>query len=123
MDLDGKWINEFGSIMELTVDKKGFIKGTYYSHTGATGTYNLAGITDVEPESHSRTFAFSISWRPLDEQPSHPSFHWCSGFTGQLQKKDGEETLTTTFMLIKDTAPDRNWESTIVDKAVFHRLK
>ncbi len=121
MNLEGKWINEFGSTIELTVESDGFVSGSYKSHTGASGTYRVVGVTDTQPDTISQTVAFSISWRPIDKQLPDKSFHWCSGFVGQLQMIDGQEVLTTTYLLTQNTDPGINWMATSVDKAIFKR--
>jgi hypothetical protein len=35
---------------------------------------------------------------------------------------DGEEVLTTTWLLTKDTKPEDNWQAMLIDKATF-RMK
>jgi hypothetical protein len=34
---------------------------------------------------------------------------------------DGEETLTTMWLLTKPTPPEENWTSMLVDKSIFKR--
>lgn len=120
MQLAGIWENEHGSIMEITVED-GRIEGLYNSHTGDTGTYRVVGLADPQPGNGSQTFAFVVCWHPLDGHASGSGEHWVSGFVGQLQVIDGEETLTTTWMLAKPTVPEENWTSMLVDKSTFKR--
>lgn len=122
MGLTGTWKNEFGSIMDICVDEKGLVSGTYSSHTGATGCYRVTGVADTIPDQNSQCVSFSISWRPLGVSPDDPSFHWVSAFAGQLQVVDGEEILFTTYLLAKNTTHDDNWEATVVDKCTFRRI-
>jgi hypothetical protein len=120
MQLAGVWENEHGSIMEITVED-GRIEGLYSSHTGEVGTYRVVGLADPEPGDGSQTFAFVICWRPLDSQAVESGGHWVSAFVGQLQMIDGEETLTTMWLLTKPTPPEKNWTSMLVDKSIFKR--
>ena len=120
MQLAGTWENEHGSIMEITVED-GRIEGIYHSHTGDTGMYRVVGLADPEPSEGSQTFAFAVSWRPLDGHEAGAGEHWVSGFVGQLQVIDGEETLTTMWLLVKPTMPEDNWTSMLVDKSIFKR--
>ena len=120
MQLAGVWENEHGSIMEITV-QDGKIEGSYSSHTGDTGTYRVLGLADPKPIGGSQTFAFAVSWRPLDAHAAGSGDHWVSGFVGQLQVIDGEETLTTMWLLTKPTTPEENWTSILIDKSIFKR--
>ena len=120
MQLAGVWENEHGSIMKITVED-GRIEGLYSSHTGDTGTYRVLGLADSEPSDNSQTFAFAVSWRPLDGHAAGSGGHWISGFVGQLQMIDGEETLTTMWLLTKPTIPEENWTSMLIDKSIFKR--
>ena len=120
MHLAGIWENEHGSIMEIAVED-GRIEGLYTSHTGESGTYRVVGLADPEPNAKSQTFAFVVCWRPLDGHAVDSGGHWVSAFVGQLQSIDGEETLTTTWLLTKPTLPEENWTSMLVDKSIFKR--
>ncbi len=120
MQLAGVWENEHGSIMEITV-QEGRIEGSYSSHTGDTGTYRVLGLADPAPDEGTQTFSFAVSWRPLDGHADGAGEHWVSGFVGQLQLINGEETLTTMWMLTKPTTPEENWTSMLIDKSVFKR--
>ncbi|MEA3239312.1 MAG: avidin/streptavidin family protein [Candidatus Bipolaricaulota bacterium] len=120
MQLAGVWKNEHGSIMEITVEDE-HIEGMYSSHTGDTGTYRVVGLADPEPGDESQTFAFVVCWRSLDRPVAESGGHLMSAFVGQLQVIDGEETLTTMWMLAKPTLPNDNWTSMLVDKSIFKR--
>jgi len=120
MNLKGVWENEHGSVMDITVED-GRIEGLYSSHTGETGTYRVVGLADPAPNPETRTFAFVVCWRAIDSDEPDSLGHWVSAFVGQLQMIDGEETLTTTWLLTKDTPPEDNWTSMLVDRSVFKR--
>ena len=120
MQLAGVWENEHCSIMEITVED-GKIEGLYSSHTGETGTYRVLGLADPEPGNGSQTFAFVIRWRPLGSHAVESEGHLVSAFVGQLQMIDGEERLTTMWLLTKPTTPEENWTSMLVDKSIFKR--
>jgi hypothetical protein len=119
MSLVGTWENEFGSIMRIEhVNEDGTFTATYSSHTGATGVYRVMGIADPDPVGGSQTVAFAVSWHSVEGKPD-PSWHWVSGFAGQLQTIDGQEIMSTTYLLQKNTEPQDNWGSTIVATAKF----
>lgn len=118
MTLLGKWINQFGSIMTIEQTDNGIFTGSYGSHTGATGNYKVVGVYDTSPQSFSQAIAFSISWRD-NAAPPDPSFNWVSGFTGQLQLINGTPTISTTYLLQKNSEADANWGSTVVATATF----
>lgn len=121
-DLTGVWKNEFGSLMAITaVAEDGAFGGLYSSTTGASGSYRLTGSSDPEPTEATRTLAFAISWRSIKGEYD-PSWHYNSGFAGQLQLVAGEPRISTTYLLVKNTAADDNWESTLVATASFHKL-
>lgn len=123
IDIKGKWKNEFGSLMHITdLDPcTGIFSGTYKSTTGASGKYRVTGITDIEPDPaiNSQTLAFAVSWRDIGGNPADAN--WVSAFSGQLQIVDGEQVITTTYLLQENTDPSGNWGSTIIDKAIFKR--
>lgn len=123
-DLTGLWINEFGSQMMIyQVDQStGFLVGEYSSHTGATGTYLLTGITDNNPAPNvnSQTIVFNVSWRNIDG-PNDNTQYWVSGFSGQYQLIDNEPIIVTTYLLVENTDPSNDWGSTIIDKSTFKK--
>lgn len=122
----GTWENEFGSMMQITAFNSitGVFSGTYKSHTGATGVYNVTGMTDINPsyQTNSQTIAFAVSWRDISGAPPSPTDdtqHWVSGFSGQIQIVNGFLVMPTTYLLQKDTNPADNWGATIVATATF----
>lgn len=131
MTLNGTWINEYGSEMQLKVDETGLITGSYKSTTGATGTYRVVGVSDAEPVNGVQTMAFCISWRPeisteVNESDngsaSDDPVHWCSGFTGRLYRNENNiDELSTTYLLTRNSDMAHQWESTVVDKCTYHR--
>lgn len=127
IDIKGKWKNEFGSVMDITtVDARtGIFSGTYSSTTGATGTYLVTGLTDIRPSQqpgndNSQTIAFAVSWRDLGGNPDGE--HWVSGFAGQLQIVDGEQLMSTTYLLQQNSLPANDWGATAVAVANFKRV-
>jgi hypothetical protein len=119
LDLTGTWQNEFGSTLEIgPVSSNGTFTGVYRSSTGATGVYPVMGVADPDP-GDTMAVSFSVTWRSLQGQED-PSWHWVSGFTGLLQIKDGQEVLSTTYLLqqnVTETAPE--WMATAVYPSSF----
>lgn len=123
MSLVGTWKNEFGSIMTIEhVNEDGTFAGRYQSHTGATGVYDMVGITDPAPDpaAGGQAVSFSVSWHSL-EGKADPSWHWVSAFAGQLQTVDGRDVIPTMMLLQKVTEPGDDWESTSVCAMKFTR--
>ncbi len=120
--VSGVWINEFGSTLEIgPIASDGTFRGTYRSDTGATGVYPVVGVTDPEPVGTSITIAFSVNWRSLEGSPD-PSWHWVSAFSGLLEEKDGEEVLSTLYLLQQNVSEQvQAWQATAVYPSVFKR--
>lgn len=126
IDITGNWENEFGSVLTVqNVDNQtGIFFGTYSSHTGATGSYYVVGVTDFMPDPtiNSQTISFSISWRSYTSPPLPPQTgdNWVSGFAGQIQvNTDGTLQIVTTYLLQKNSNPADNWGATVVATATF----
>jgi len=129
--LNGKWVNDYGSEMDLSVER-GLVSGTYSSTTGEVGRYRVAGLVDEYPGAGGLTAGLIVSWRNLDGDAEaggrvspaeeSPSTHWMTSLTGQLHCIDGQDVLTTTFLLTKNTRAEDRWEDTVVNTMVFRRV-
>lgn len=128
MDLIGKWVNEFESVMDITkIDEdNGTFKGTYSSTTGETGAYNVIGCFNPFPSanpntgSNTMTVSISISWNKIGS--TAPENDWdcsVSSMCGQLQKIGERLLLTVTHVLVSPTALSDNWKSSYIDKLTF----
>src|SRR5690242_14483206 len=117
MGLSGKWYNELGSMMDLQVHGAD-ITGTYHTGVGKTkksGTYVLVGRYDIKSKK-SRAVAFVVSW-----QNKTKSVGSITAWAGQYQMHNGQETITTTWLLTDETKPTNNWRSTLIGFDVFVR--
>lgn len=119
--LDGTWLNGYGSVMVITVDDAGFFEGSYSSHTGDVGTYRVIGLTDIHSRSGNQALSLSILWRPFDAEGDDPGYHSISVMAGQLQMIDDADVITLNHLLVQETAPGDNWQSTFIDKLIFRR--
>ena len=116
MQLDGKWYNELGSLMDLTVDG-GLVTGTYHTGVGeATGRYPITGAVDTDPIGHNQAVGLVVVW-----QNDQGSAHSVTTWSGQLQVIKGQEVLKTTWLLTRETKPDLDWQSTLVGTDIFLR--
>ncbi|MEJ2529304.1 MAG: avidin/streptavidin family protein, partial [Gammaproteobacteria bacterium] len=122
MTVSGIWQNEFGSTLEIGhVASDGTFRGTYSSHTGATGVYPVMGVADPNPTGDNLALSFSVTWHSL-EGKEDPSWHWVSGFTGLLQENNGEETMSTTYLLQQNaTGSTPDWIATAIYPSTFRR--
>lgn len=101
MSAAGTWINEYGSIMTLVSDGH-TLSGVYQSSTGSVGNYEVHGVQagcDATPE-RGQPVALSISWHAIDGVQADPSWHWCSGLSGQISFQEGVEVLVLTHAMI-----------------------
>lgn len=119
MAIDGKWYNELGSWMELDLDSDGrTLTGTYHSAVGnVVKEYRLVGRLDGDPEA-STGVGWVVSWQN-DESNAHSVTTW----SGQYRVVDGQEFITTTWLLTEEGTPDQDWESTLVGKDLFSRTQ
>jgi len=95
MNVNGAWVNVFGSIVTLVQLNDGVVAGMYTSTTGASGSYWVVGFTDPNPPANGngQSLAFSILWRSFDGGTPDPSWHYVSGFSGQMVVIDGTPSL------------------------------
>ncbi len=116
MNISGVWYNELNSSMELKVQGKE-IRGWYISAVGkAAGPYDLIGYLDATDDTP--TVGWTVSWG--NEQKYTPAVTtWC----GQAQVIDGKEEIDTTWLLTRSTKIRDDWESTMLGKDLFRRVK
>jgi hypothetical protein len=121
MSLNGKWYNELGSEMDLTVEQ-GLVTGTYHTAVGdAKGEYPLAGRADITNDT-TPNIGFVVSW-----ENQYANAESVTAWSGQYQivnKDDDEEEVITTFWLLTmETNPKLNWRSTLVGQDTFKRTR
>jgi hypothetical protein len=122
MPLDGIWYNELNSEMSLTVNEDpsngSIVSGTYTSKVGgAAGQYTLTGITDQGTGDPTPNIGFAVSW----VNPNFGNSHSVTTWSGQLQEINGEEVITTFWLLTKEASPTDNWASTLIGQDTFRR--
>jgi hypothetical protein len=124
--LEGIWWNELGSKMEIEIDPadpKTF-RGLYHTNVGSAQekNYPLLGRCDDRGLT-SKMLAFVVAWNadpPAKPNTPNPSV---TAWSGQLQIVDGQEVITTTWLLERFTAPADDWESTLVGMDYFKRTR
>lgn len=127
MSLTGKWINSYGSVMNLQQDTagSGLIFGEYSSSTGSTGRYYVYGWApnnDPVP-TLGQSVALSIFWRSIEGGTGDPSWHFSSGLGGELSVSDaGVESLTLIHAMVAPVPfPGLCPAGTFLDKLVYTR--
>ena len=116
--LEGKWCNQLGSYMELSVNGSD-VTGKYVTAVGrADGPYDIRGRRVIN-EDGSQVVGFVVAWQNEKYGNSHSVATWC----GQLQIIDGQEMITTLWLLTRQKQPKDNWESVNINKDVFTRCK
>jgi saccharopepsin len=106
MSIEGIWVNEYGSVMELRQKKDGRLFGSYSSTTGSTGTYYVLGWADPRDPNPARgqSLALSVLWRSIGDESPDPSWHWVSGHGGQILGGSGPRRLLLMHDMVA-TAP------------------
>jgi hypothetical protein len=102
----GTWVNQYGSALILESKDDGALLGTYRSSTGSTGEYHVCGFGDTSAPTtaHGVGAALSILWRSFAGGKPDPSWHWVSGFGGQLiLQSDGTPNLILNHDLVATT--------------------
>lgn len=119
MPITGNWYNELGSMM--TLNQNGFsITGTYQTAVGdAGGVYQLVGSIDVDgdPSTNGQAVAWVVVWN----NAAHGSSHSITAWSGQYQVVNGEEEITTLWLLTEEMPSNAEWASTTVNQDVFTR--
>lgn len=117
MAIGGKWYNELGSWMVLQLGADGrSLTGTYHSAVGqAVEEYVLTGRLDGNAGA-STGLGWVVSW-----QNQQLNAHSVTTWSGQYRIVDGQEFITTTWLLTREGNPNEDWESTLVGKDVFSR--
>ena len=106
MSVSGQWVNSFGSTVWLEQQSNGNVFGVYSSSTGSSGVYWVVGVTDPNPPQGTvgQSLAFCVFWRAIEGGKGDPSWHYVSGFSGQLVTLNGVPTLSMVHDMVA-TAP------------------
>ena len=114
MNIQGVWYNELGS--KVTIKATGqMLSGAYQSAVGSQGTFQMTGMIDPV-QTTGQTFGMVVVWNNSTSDLQSTTA-WC----GQLQLINGQETLTTMWLLNQTTAPAQNWESMLIGQDIFTR--
>jgi hypothetical protein len=117
MDIEGKWFNELGSSMMIQVHGS-TVTGKYQTAVGdADGLYELVGRVSV-PADDNRTIGFVVAWQN-DKRKTDSVTAW----SGEVREVNGNQILTTTWLLTGETDPKDDWKSTLVGKDLFTRIE
>lgn len=121
MSITGTWENSYGSVMELTQSDDGSVIGLYSSSTGSSGVYWVVGHADPQPTTNAgQAVALSIYWRSIAGGPSNPSWHYVSGFSGQLVSVGGQSQMMLLHAMVdSDDTPGPGGLGTYLDKLIY----
>ncbi len=121
MQIDGTWINQNGSTVELSVDASGCLSGWYCSRKGRSASgkrYPLHGQVNDE------VLVFYVDWQDADDNlGSVTSF---SGRVGRDQ--EGFEVIHTVWVLVRQweneerSRPTGTWNAFLTNSDVFRRV-
>lgn len=121
MSITGNWANSYGSTMNLEQFEGGGVAGIYRSSTGSTGVYRVVGYADPALKGGlGQAVALSIYWRSIAGGPSNPTWHYVSGFSGQLVTLDGTPSLVLLHAMVdSDDTAGVGGMGTYLDKLVY----
>lgn len=115
--LNGTWYNKKGSKLELIVHQDGTVEGEYHTAVGCDqNVFQLTGRTDTEQYAGSRSIGFVVCWNN-----ARVNLHSVTVWSGQYHTINGEEALSTTWLLTKESTPENAWASTHIGSDVFLR--
>mmetsp|Transcript_23345 Transcript_23345/g.39867 ORF Transcript_23345/g.39867 Transcript_23345/m.39867 type:complete len:213 (+) Transcript_23345:45-683(+) len=117
--LEGNWINQMGSTVELTTSN-GILSGFYISpNAGDAGntSYVLSGT--YYDDSDSSSFGFTVSWINSADDNLNTTSVWA----GHIMKgnEDDSYILRTYWLMIESTPWVYAWESTMMGQDTFFR--
>lgn len=121
MSISGTWANSYGSTMNLSQSDDGSVIGLYSSSTGSSGVYWVVGHADPSaPVGKGQAVALSIYWRSIAGGPSNPTWHYVSGFSGQLLDVSGTPSMVLLHAMVdSDDDPGPGGLGTYLDKLVY----
>lgn len=118
INLIGIWYNELGSSLIIEKQENGVFTGLYESVVGAAkGFYKVTGKYDTDIDQ-----SFAIGWVVIwnnENGSSDAVTTWC----GQIQIIKGVETISTTWLLCRETTKGNNWRSTEISKDIFTKKR
>lgn len=118
----GRWVNSYGSQMDLSINAKGELFGSYSSTTGASGRYLVYGCSSLEKHKEKGTpLVLSISWRPYDQTEANESWHWASTYCGQLTEKNSKQ-MSVVNSLVATCAYEGAECGDYLDKLGFEKI-
>lgn len=114
-DLDGLWVNEAGSAVEIFVAEDGSLSGQYQTELGkpdADSQFTLTGWAQGD------VVAFSVSFT---------GFGSITSWSGQLSEDDDGEFIRTLWQHTRDIAQEDEaedlWRSITAGAATFRRAE
>ena len=120
MDINGSWVNQNGSSVEIAVDDQGRISGQYRSRKGravAGLSYPISGIQNGE------LVAFYVNW--LDTETN---LHAITSFAGRCAvNSEGRDVIHTLWVLARQfeddarVKPTQAWNTFLTNADVFLR--
>ncbi len=114
----GTWYGQRGSRLELILTHAGHLEGRYYTANNdeAQGVFDLIGMSDTRSFGGSRSVGFVVCWNN-----EYVNQHSVTAWSGQHQMINGEEVLTTNWLLTRETSPEQGWAATMVGSDTFKR--
>ena len=118
MDINGEWINQNGSILEIEVGPDSRVSGWYCSAKGRSASGRRYPLTGVQSDE---LLAFHVNWRGDDHD-----IHAITSFTGRCVMSP-EPAIHTMWILARQyedseqTRPTGAWNAFLTNADVFVR--
>jgi hypothetical protein len=120
MSVDGTWINQNGSTVELAVDRGGTVSGHYMSRKGRAAAGKRYPITGRVNEG---VIAFQVDWQDRLE-----NLNAITSFSGRIGRDaEGLEVIHTVWVLVRQwedaerTRQTGLWNAFLTNSDVFYR--
>ncbi|NER48304.1 MAG: hypothetical protein F6J92_16700 [Symploca sp. SIO1A3] len=112
--LVGTWENELGSTMTINSVTDGEVRGNYTTAVSSSGC--AQGEFPLVGRASTPSLGFVVSWKN-DKADCQSVTAW----SGKLQGFGDKAKIVTTWLLTVQTSPSNNWQSTWVNKDIFHK--
>lgn len=108
----GSWQNQLGSCLNLEVDGKGGLSGTFHAGAGSAPdkVYSVVGSYDPRPFGPVTVLGFVVDWTD-----NHSVTVW----SGQYDA--GQAMIEATWLMTTEPSSATEWKATVVGHDVFRR--
>lgn len=109
----GRWVNQLGSEMVVSVGPGGRLEGEYCAAAGSLAgkSYPVLGHCQVRTDGRLTPIAFIVAWTE-----AHCITAWCGDYVA-----GPVEEIRATWLMTSETEPGEEWRATVTGHDVFRR--